>query len=173
MMYITFVCTGNICRSPMAELYSRSQMPASHFSFDSCGTRAISNKSIHPFSAEYLTELNVTSNYFRSRLLNRKIISATDLIVVMESVHLTQMSRMYPSAVSKAVTLGALSEVALNCPIKNMDELLSGLKKIRSNGPDIPDPVSFERAQYFDVIESLRKRLDLTLQLLDRLSIER
>ncbi len=39
---VLFVCTGNICRSPLAEAMASTRFDAGHYVFSSAGTRAIS-----------------------------------------------------------------------------------------------------------------------------------
>lgn len=83
---ITFVCTGNTCRSPMAEAILRSQIKKRKIKWwdvSSCGLAAEAGGSISPNSALALAEIGITVKDFKPRQITPKIIENSTLVVTM------------------------------------------------------------------------------------------
>ena len=99
---ILMVCTGNICRSPMAEYILRKRLetvPA--WTVSSAGVFAENG---HPASAQavdVLKDWSLDGSPHRSRQLTREMAGAAALIVVMTQGHYQEVIRAYPEAVSK------------------------------------------------------------------------
>jgi len=89
-MDILVVCTGNICRSPMAEGLLRHMLPkgwASHMHIHSAGTHGLDDQPATPFAIEAAAEMGVDISGHRARSLDREMVSQADLILVMEPFH--------------------------------------------------------------------------------------
>lgn len=85
---ILFVCTGNTCRSPMAELLLRSKIKKNKIKWwdvASCGIHAETGSSISRNSKAVLEELGISSDGFKPKQLTQKRISASTLVVCMTS----------------------------------------------------------------------------------------
>ena len=95
---ILIVCTGNICRSPIAERILRSLLPEKRI--DSAGTGALVD---HPAdqSAERISLENHKGRQFSSAIARKY-----DLILVMEKVHQEQIARIAPEASGKTMLMG-------------------------------------------------------------------
>lgn len=99
---ILFVCTGNTCRSPMAEGLLRSQN--STFSVSSAGLFADGSPvSDHAVSA--LAELGIDISGHRSRQLTPAMAEEADLILTMTNAHRKMLEITIPQAASKTLTL--------------------------------------------------------------------
>ncbi|MEH3156116.1 MAG: low molecular weight phosphotyrosine protein phosphatase [Gordonia paraffinivorans] len=86
---VLFVCTGNICRSPMAEYLLRHRLRdhPDAVSVSSAGIGALVDHAVHPFTAEVLGERGVTPNGFAARYLTPAMLSEADLVLGMSREH--------------------------------------------------------------------------------------
>ncbi|MGN0812798.1 MAG: low molecular weight protein arginine phosphatase [Candidatus Coproplasma sp.] len=85
---ILFVCTGNTCRSPMAELILRSEIKKRKIKWwdvASCGIHAEVGGFISKNSRLALEELGIRSDKFSPRQLTQKLIESSVLVVTMTS----------------------------------------------------------------------------------------
>ncbi len=110
---ILVVCTGNICRSPLAEALLRQQLTADGRSHTaqvrSAGTRAQTGQPVDEtvlYLAQRQPELARNLQAHRSQPLDGTLIWWADLILVMESHHGKRVTEMDPSARSKVHLMG-------------------------------------------------------------------
>lgn len=86
-MKILFACTGNTCRSPMAELVFRARCRDENITCQSCGFSAAPGAPISPDAAAALAEIGIDSEAFRSRTLTLRAVEEADEIYVMTPQH--------------------------------------------------------------------------------------
>lgn len=116
---ILTVCTGNICRSPVAErLLARSLGP--DVAVASAGIAAVVGGSIDPHLAVRLDRDGVVWEDFRARQITEAIVRSADLVLVMTRDHRARVVDLVPAAVRRTFTLtefAALADkVAVNTP---------------------------------------------------------
>ncbi len=96
MKKVLFVCTGNTCRSPMAEIIFNNTAIrkgiAAHA--QSAGLCTIEGLLINDKSKEALLDLGLESDFFRSADIYDLDLSIFDLIIGMTKEHLTQLYDM-------------------------------------------------------------------------------
>lgn len=83
---VLFVCTGNTCRSPMAEFLLKSKLKKRKIKWwdvASCGIQAEVGGSISPNSKTALEEVGIKADKFAPRQLTQKIISASTIVICM------------------------------------------------------------------------------------------
>jgi protein-tyrosine-phosphatase len=96
-MNLLFVCSGNTCRSPMAEAFARKiaeRRGIQDLNVSSAGTNAFDNV---PATDEALLvgmERGLDLTGHRSRMLTPEIISDADLVFVMTPSHVEQVKQM-------------------------------------------------------------------------------
>lgn len=83
---ILFVCTGNTCRSPMAEYLLRSKIKKNKIKWwdvESCGIYAAVGGEINSNSREVLKERGIVVDGFKPKQLSQKKIARSSLVVCM------------------------------------------------------------------------------------------
>lgn len=83
---IVFVCTGNTCRSPMAEILLKSKLATlgvSGVKVYSAGIKATAGDGINPLAKEALCENGLSAGEFSSTLLTDKILTEAFALVCM------------------------------------------------------------------------------------------
>ncbi|HET6816545.1 MAG TPA: hypothetical protein VFH66_04890 [Mycobacteriales bacterium] len=104
-MRILFVCTGNICRSPMGQAMLTSRLrdslgdAASQLvDVSSAGTYGLVGHPIEPDALAALGELGVVPDAFAARELSRDILEAQDLVLTATREHRAAAVSMMPRA---------------------------------------------------------------------------
>ena len=164
-MHILFVCTGNICRSPLAEALTLAYARAERATFgdaltaSSAGTAALVGRPIQSSAGLVLTGLGGNPNGFRARQLAAEHIEVADLVLTMTRRHRAAVLELSPRMMSRTFTLReAASLLAVMDTTTLSDDpdltvrgrrLVATLAQLRAarvvnrNGlrDDIPDPI--------------------------------
>jgi RpiB/LacA/LacB family sugar-phosphate isomerase len=133
MKTILFVCTGNVCRSPMAEgLFQHAIRGRKDFQARSAGVGALEGQPPSVHAVRALRELGVDISNLRSRMLTRELVEEADYIFGMTHSHVDSVNALFPQAVEKTFLL------------REFDETLDDFEK------DIGDPIggSYETYAY-------------------------
>lgn len=95
---IVFVCTGNICRSAMAEHLLRhwSQVRGLDLDVSSCGVAAQSWYEMPAAARRLLSAEGVTAFTHKARLATRDALRGADIILVMERAHADHLTEQFP-----------------------------------------------------------------------------
>jgi protein-tyrosine-phosphatase len=105
-MKILFVCTGNTCRSPMAQALA-ANLFGEGYEVASAGVMAMqgSAASAHAISAMLERELDIAAH--KSQMLNKELIEWADLVLAMTAGHKSAINSILQS--EKAYTIGEYS----------------------------------------------------------------
>ena len=107
-MNILFVCTGNTCRSPMAEILGNSK--GGH-SCSSAGIFATNGSLASPFAVQACQERNLNLKPHRARLLSPAMMHSADLVLTMTDDHKRWIEGHY-GAHPGLFTLGEYADVS-------------------------------------------------------------
>ncbi|WP_368498765.1 low molecular weight phosphatase family protein [Herbiconiux sp. A18JL235] len=100
------VCSGNICRSPLAQLMISSRLSGlDSFVVTSAGTVARDGDPMPDPAQELAIEYGVDPTTHRATYLTESIVSDSDLILAMSRSHRSQIVRYDPRKISRTFTL--------------------------------------------------------------------
>src|SRR5215468_11108585 len=133
MKTVLFVCTGNVCRSPMAEgIFRHAVQGRGDYRVFSAGLGAMEGQPPSHYGVQAVRELGIDISSQRSRMLTPELVQEADYIFGMTHSHIDTVMLLYPYAAEKTFLL------------REFDETLDEFEK------DISDPIggSFETYAY-------------------------
>src|SRR6266704_2186481 len=124
MKTVLFVCTGNVCRSPMAEgLFRYAAQGHADYRVFSAGLGAMEGQPPSHYAVQAVKELGIDISAQRSRMLTPELVHQADFIFGMTHSHIDTVMMLYPFAAEKTFLL------------REFDETLDFFEK------DISDPI--------------------------------
>lgn len=107
------VCTGNICRSPVAELLLASALaPVGDVRVESAGTGALVGSGVPEQAQRLAASGGIDASAHRARQIDTGMIRSADLIVAMSREHRRLIVESLPAAMRRAFTLRELARIA-------------------------------------------------------------
>src|SRR5213593_3633990 len=151
MKTILFVCTGNICRSPMAEgLFRHAVKGRNDFRALSAGVGAVEGLPPSEHAVQALRELGIDISKQRSRMLTPELVQQADYIFGMTHSHVDTVSLLYPHAAEKTFLL------------REFDETLDLFEK------DISDPIGGSYEIYLNCRDQIEQGIVSVLRFIER-----
>jgi protein-tyrosine phosphatase len=133
---VLHVCTGNICRSPMAERLMRSMLDAAwpeqapRFVIESAGTWGHSGSPMEPHALTTLAGLGADGTGFLARELVADHVAGADLVLGATRDHRAAAVVLHPRAAARTFTLREFARLTLDV-----------------DGAGLPDDDAVERAR--------------------------
>ena len=109
---ILMVCTGNICRSPMAEGLLRHLLPALlkyRVSVQSAGTHGLHGNRAAPFAVQASAAHGADISQHHARTLDLTMIKSANLVLAMEHYHLERINGLFFFRCKYAHLLGSFA----------------------------------------------------------------
>lgn len=94
---VLMVCTGNICRSPMAAGLLRHRLPPAlqgRVAVSSAGTHALHGHQAEPLAVQTMADTGIDIRDHRARHITREMVRQADLILTMEQAQLETVQQM-------------------------------------------------------------------------------
>lgn len=114
---VLIACTGNSCRSPMAEGWLKNEIEKRGLSGDieviSCGTGARDGLPCAPEAEFVMRNRGIDLSKFRSRSCRKGDLWSSDLVLAMAPQHAEDIAKMLQSARGKSITLNVDDPIGL------------------------------------------------------------
>src|SRR5450432_3964778 len=151
MKTILFICTGNVCRSTMAEaLFRHAVRGRGEFRVVSAGIGAVDGQPPTPHSVRAMHELGVDISNQRSRMLTAELVRSADLILGMTHSHVDTVALLFPPVAEKTFLL------------REFDETLEPYEK------DISDPIGSSYDVYVDCRDQIEQGIASLLKFMEQ-----
>ena len=140
-MNILFICTGNTCRSPMAEGYLRDLIQKSERSdvaVLSAGLGAFPDQNASAHSVDILKDQGIDISSHSSRMMEKAFLEASDWVLTMTEGHKKLILANFPEFEDKVKTLSEFAEMP----------------------GEIGDPFGGDRKEYEKAAEDIQKRVE-------------
>ncbi|MFM2295720.1 MAG: Serine hydroxymethyltransferase [Verrucomicrobiota bacterium] len=151
MKTILFICTGNVCRSPMAEgLFRHAVAGRGEFRVLSAGLGALDGQSPTNHSVRAMQELGLDITRQRSRMLTAQLVRDADYIFGMTHSHVDTIMLLYPFAAEKTFLL------------REFDDTLDPFEK------DISDPIGSGYDTYVNCRDQIEQGISTVLKFIEQ-----
>lgn len=146
---VLFVCTGNTCRSPMAEgLFRKAIEARDGWMVASAGVAASVGSKESRETAQVLLAHGAALQGFRSQQVNDALIEQADVVFAMTQGHLEMLEEEFPEHTDKFYLVG---------------DFLEG----HQTGADVPDPIGMGARAYEQVAKVLQSAFPGILRFLE------
>jgi RpiB/LacA/LacB family sugar-phosphate isomerase len=154
MKTILFLCTGNVCRSPMAEgLFRHAVKGRGDFRVLSAGLGALDGQPPTHHSVQAMKEIGIDIASQRSRALTAELVRSADYIFGMTHSHVDTVALLYPQMAEKTFLL------------REFDETLEPYEK------DISDPIGSPYQVYAECRDQIEQGIVTLLKFMEQQNI--
>jgi protein-tyrosine phosphatase len=115
---LLYVCTGNICRSPLAERLARLELArrlgpqAELIEVTSAGTHGLTGRDMYAEAATVLSAAGGDPSGFLARLMEAEHVTGADLVLAATREHRAAVARLDPRAARRTFTIREFGRLA-------------------------------------------------------------
>jgi glycine hydroxymethyltransferase len=148
---VLFVCTGNICRSPIAEgLFRRLIGNRKDIEVASAGVHAVRGQPPSLYAVQVCESEGVDISHLRSEPLTNDLVNRATHIFAMTGAHLETIHMLFPHGVEKTFLLREFEEPGATC------------------WRDVPDPIGMGRDVYETCARTIKNALPSVLSFVEQ-----
>jgi len=148
---VLFVCTGNICRSPIAEgLFRRLIGNRKDIEVSSAGLHAVRGQPPSLYAVQVCETEGVDIRDLRSQPLTAALVERATHIFAMTGAHLETIQMLFPHGAEKSFLLREFEEPGATC------------------WRDVPDPIGLGRDVYEDCARTIKNALPSVLAFVEQ-----
>lgn len=166
------VCTGNICRSPLAEQLFESRLGAP-YRFLSSGLHAVPGAPMDSLSAAESKKLGGTPQGISTQI-SEDLVAQSDLILTMTQAQRDSVASRFPSALKKSYSIGEFAKIVTTFPnalqVEHTDPFAPAspfINAARFRGAitlitddDVPDPIGQDPSVHARVAQQISRYID-------------
>jgi protein-tyrosine phosphatase len=171
-----FVCTGNICRSPFAEILTRHLLTgrlgpraATAFDVSSAGVQAVVGSAMHPSTRAELAPWRLDgasdTQHFTARQLRSAMVTDADLVLGATTRHRSAVVECHPAGLATSFSIREFARLAADVdqrelptePVARAHELVEQVRRRRGVSPPgvseedrVPDPMGGPQRAHHD-----------------------
>lgn len=149
---VLFICTGNTCRSPMAEgLFRKAVEERGDFEVLSAGVAAYPGDPANPETSKLLSGRGISLASFSSQPVTQELVEKATHVFAMTSGHLEALENLFPNYSDKFY---------LTCEFVEIPG--------RGVGADVPDPIGMGRKAYEETAKTLDQAIPTLIAFIDQ-----
>ena len=149
--HLLFVCTANLCRSPMAEALCRSLLGTRHWELSSAGFFADHPRPPLPEVEALLADRGLRTDALTSKRIDKQLVHRASGIFAMTKMHLTSLRKQFPKAADRAHLVTAFSTIEAY------------------RNQDVPDPIGRQKALFDETFRILEDAIPQIIAYMDAL----
>ncbi|MDT4973998.1 MAG: low molecular weight protein-tyrosine phosphatase [Pseudonocardiales bacterium] len=168
---VLYVCTGNLCRSPMAELLFRGWAdPQGDVTVSSAGTKALVGHGIDHSSAAALGQLGIDPTQHRARQFEPWMAAYSDLILTAAREHRDVVMTALPSVYKRTFTMKEFARLVGDVPAAEPRAIVAAAgarrghaKPVKPEEDDVADPYRGAIKHAKSIVEEITETVYITL----------
>lgn len=110
---VLIVCTGNVCRSPMAYGFLRARLEsaglAEEVKVETAGTYALEGEAPSAGAQRAMATRGIDISHHRARMISTEMVQQADVVLVMTEAHRHSLFHLAPDALKKVYLISELA----------------------------------------------------------------
>lgn len=173
-LQILTICTGNVCRSPLAAQLLTNQLDPTRFEIASAGTSALIGDHMPEPAQRIATRLGLKgATTHRAAALTEHALASADLILAMDREHRSHAAQMLPTVVRRSFTLLEFAHIVTHlepsdAPLEQAMRMRGVVPRLSSGRQyDVEDPYGRSKQVYERSTKQILRAVDDIVQFLN------